>query len=164
MTRISYSIMFTRDVDFVIVKLAFINVHRVENNQIFHKHYDLRKNQHFTFVRNVQSFNNFYFEILLYFNRDLQRLHNVNRQEMTSYFSSQSFNRSRNLNISFESNISIIKTQQFKIFIQVKRCAVVSLKIDDNIQINFEVRMKYRMLLKKYRNRIMTFLFNIHDL
>ena len=124
----------------------------------------MRKNQHFTLVRNVQSFDNLYFEILLYFNRDLQRLINVNQQRITSYFSSQFFNRSENLNIFFESNINIIKTQQFKIFIQVKRCVVVSLKIDDNIQINFEIRIKYRMFLKEYRNRIMTFFFNIFDL
>ena len=83
---LNYSFMMTRDVDNCILNLSNKNYLREFSDQISHKVYNLIKDLTIIIIKDLNFFDNLYFEKLIFTQNELIRWHRVNRREVMRYF------------------------------------------------------------------------------
>ena len=106
--------MLIRNADDVSMKLNEINYFWVKDDLIYHKIYNLIKDFFAFIIKEHLSFNNFYFEKLLYFQSELFRWHRINRDEGLTFSMS-------NIKATFIIDFSNFKDRQIKIYVRFKQ-------------------------------------------
>ena len=136
-----YSFMLIQNANFFNVEIKFNNSLRITSELNYHKTYNLNKNLFNIIVKNYQSFNSFYMKNLNFIQTKIDHWHVVNVCD------SNVFVRSKKQRDSFHFREHYVRQYE-----QIKQWLTIAFEIVAEIEICFNVRQKYRMILIFFNN------------